>query len=202
MPSHRQLTDEIAEAAALYAFGLLSESERSSIDRHLAEGCVICQSEITRCGGSLAVLAQETTVSPPSSLRQKLLSSIERPDSQATTDAAVLLDTDGLTLLRTPRMEWMPGPSPGLWMKVLFEDSRNDMSTILLRMGAGSIYPPHRHKGVEEVYVLEGELQVEGMELAAGDFCLSQPESVHQSTCSKSGCLLLLKTSKHDEVLR
>lgn len=87
-------------------------------------------------------------------------------------------------------------------MKVLFEDSRNDMSTILLRMGAGSIYPPHRHKGVEEVYVLEGELQVEGMELAAGDFCLSQPESVHQSTCSKSGCLLLLKTSKHDEVLR
>lgn len=86
-------------------------------------------------------------------------------------------------------------------MKVLFEDSANEMTTLLIRMGAESIYPTHRHKGVEEVYVLEGELLVEGVELGAGDFCLSQPESIHQSTYSKSGCLLVVKTSKHDEVL-
>jgi anti-sigma factor ChrR (cupin superfamily) len=63
-------------------------------------------------------------------------------------------------------------------------------------MGAGSLYPSHRHKGIEQVYVRAGELQVEGMELTAGEFCLSHPESVPQNTDSQPGCLRMVKTSK------
>lgn len=203
MPAHRRLTDEIAESAALYALGLLSESEHSSIDRHLAEGCSICQSEISRCGDSLALWSEQTAVSPPASLRRKLLQSLgERQDPPATARPLVLSAGSGITVLRTTKMKWNPGPTPGLWVKVLFDDSEHNMRTFLVRMAPGSLYPSHRHKAVEEVYVLEGELQVEGIELTAGDFCLSEPESVHPSTFSNSGCLLMVKASKHDEVLR
>jgi anti-sigma factor ChrR (cupin superfamily) len=202
MPAHLQLTEEIAESAALYALGLLSDIERSSIDRHLQEGCSICQAEISRCGDLLVAWARESPVSPPSSLRQKLLQSLHKAAaSSATSTSPVLFDRAGLTLIRTPRMDWNPGPTPGLWIKVLVEDAENDMSTMLIRMGAGSFYPSHRHKGIEEVYVLEGGLRVEGMELTAGDFCVSRPETVHQSTYSEFGCLLMVKSSKHDEVL-
>jgi len=201
MPPHRRLTDEVAESAALYALGLLSESEHSSIDRHLAEGCSICQSEISRCGDSLALWSEQTAVSPPASLRRKLLESLhERQDPKA--GPPLLSAGSGLTVLRTTKMEWTPGPTPGLSVKVLFDDSEHDMRTFLVRMAPGSLYPSHRHKAVEEVYVLEGEFQVEGIELTAGDFCLSAPESVHPNTFSNSGCLLIVKASKHDEVLR
>jgi anti-sigma factor ChrR (cupin superfamily) len=202
MPPHQNLTDEVAESAALYALGVLSDVERSDIEQHLAQGCAICQSEIDRYCDLLATWAQGTEVSPPPSLRQKLLRSIRsRKDGPRKDQPEVLLNKSGIKLLRTTRMDWNPGPGPGIWTKVLFDDKENDVSTLLLRMSAGSLYPPHRHRGVEEVYVLEGELHVEGMDLVAGDFCLSQPESVHQSTYSRSGCLLMVKTSNHDEVL-
>jgi anti-sigma factor ChrR (cupin superfamily) len=203
MPPHLNLTDEVAESAALYALGVLSETECSATEQHLAEGCAICQSEINRCCDLLATWAQETEISAPPSLRQKLLRSIRsQKDDSGKDQPEVLLNRSGVKLLRPTRMNWNPGPSPGMWTKMLFNDTENDVSTLLLRMSAGSLYPTHRHRGVEEVYVLEGELQVEGMELVAGDFCVSQPESVHQSAYSKSGCVLMVKTSKHDEVLR
>src|ERR1700677_3553217 len=195
MPPHQRLTDEIAESAALYALGVLSESERSALDQHLEEGCFICQSEISHFGNLLALWAQQTPLSPPSSLRQKILEIIrEKPTSPANTHTPVLLNKSGLTVVRTTEMEWKPGPTPGLWIKVLFDDAEHDMTTTLVRVGPGARYPSHRHKNVEELFILEGELQVEGIELAVGDFCLSQPNTVHQGSYSKSGCLLVVKT--------
>jgi quercetin dioxygenase-like cupin family protein len=201
MPAHSHLTDEIAESAALYSLGLLSDSERSSLDRHLAEGCAVCQSEIRRCADLLVLWAQETAVYPPSSLREKLLQSIREPTPQAKAFSPVLLDEAGVRLLRTTKMKWEPGPTSGLSVKVLVHDAENAMTTMLVRMRPGSLYPSHRHKGVEELYVLEGELRVEGVELVEGDFCVSQPESIHQSSYSESGCLLVVRTSKRDECL-
>jgi|SRR5450432_330383 len=92
MPPHLRLTDEIAESAALYALGLLSKSERSSIERHLAEGCSVCQTEISRCGDSLALWSQQGAVAPRASLRQKLLQSIrERQVTSAKANSPILL---------------------------------------------------------------------------------------------------------------
>ncbi len=171
------------------------------MDRHLAEGCPICQSEIARNGDLLALWARENELAAPPLLRQRLLRSLrEKANLASKAVSPVLLNRTGLLLLRTSEMEWKPA-SPGLWAKVLVDDSENDMTTTLVRMGPDSLYPSHRHKGVEEVYLLEGELRVEGIDLAAGDFCVSQPESIHQSSYSRSGCLLVVRSSKHDEVL-
>lgn len=162
----------------------------------------MCESELRQCGNLLVRLAQDTAISPPASLRQRLLQSLrERPIPAEKVPSAVLLDKAGVVLLRTTKMQWQPGPIAGVSVKVIANDPKNDMTTILVRMAPGSFYPSHRHKSVEEVYILEGELRVEGVELREGDFCVSQPESIHQSSYSKAGCLLVVRASKHDEVI-
>ena len=202
MPPHNRPTEEIAETAALYALGSLPEIERSEVDRHLAEGCAVCEAEIGRCIETLVLWGSASAAEPPHSLRERLAGRLSERTPQASERSPVLFKHAGLSVIRTTEMKWQRGPLPGVWVKQLYDDPGNEMTTMLVRMDAGATYSSHRHKGVEEVYVLEGELQVEGVALAEGDFCLSQPESVHQPSYSKSGCLLVVKTSKRDEVLR
>ena len=63
-----------------------------------------------------------------------------------------------------------------------------------------SRYPSHRHAGVEEILLLEGDLHVHGVVMRAGDYCRAEPDSMHEVTFSESGCMLLLRTSQHDEI--
>ena len=68
-------------------------------------------------------------------------------------------------------------------------------------MAAGSSYPGHLHGGVEECLVLEGDLQVEGEELRAGDYQRAEASSQHGTQWTKNGCLLLIVSSQHDALL-
>lgn len=201
MPSHTHLTDKIAETTSLYALGAMAETERASMEEHLAQGCAVCESEIGRYGDLLARWVETNSVTAPPSLRDKLLDSIREKSTPGSRSVSpILFQENGLIVLRTPQMEWST-LSPGLSVKVLFDDKEREVTTTLVRLAPGTLYPAHRHKSVEEVYVLQGELQVEGVDLRPGDFCLAQPYTVHQASYSKSGCLLVVKSSKHDEVL-
>lgn len=201
MPSHTHLTDEIAETTSLYALGAMSETERASMDEHLAQGCAVCESEIGRYGDLLARWVETNAVTAPSSLRDKLIESIREESTPVPRAVSPIVFEDaGLIVLRTSQMEWST-LSPGLSVKVLFDDKEREVTTTLLRLAPGAMYPAHRHKSVEEVYVLQGELQVEGVDLRPGDFCLAQPDTIHEGSYSKTGCVLVVKSSKHDEVL-
>jgi quercetin dioxygenase-like cupin family protein len=202
MLSHTHLTDDIAETTSLYALGVMSETERAKMEEHLAQGCALCESEISRYGDLLARWIETNAVTAPTSLRDKLLESIrEKSAAPSRPVSPILFEDAGLLVLRTSQMEWT-SPSPGFSVKILFDDQENDMITRIVRLEPGTTYPPHRHKKVEEVYVLQGHLQVEGVDLREGDFCLSRPDTVHQGSFSKTGCLLVVKTSKHDETYR
>jgi len=64
-----------------------------------------------------------------------------------------------------------------------------------------TIYPSHRHNDIEEVFVLEGDLMIEGVHMMPGDFCRSEPGSIHGATSTESGALLLVFASQQDEIL-
>jgi anti-sigma factor ChrR (cupin superfamily) len=89
---------------------------------------------------------------------------------------------------------------PGIRRKLLFVDEERHYNTALVRVEAGTRYPSHRHADVEELMVLEGDLNVHGVSMRAGDYCRAEPHTVHQETFSESGCLLLLLTSERDQV--
>lgn len=91
---------------------------------------------------------------------------------------------------------------PGIHVRRLFVDEAADRITMLVRMEPGAAYPAHRHGGAEECYVLAGELEIVGREeLAAGDYQRMEMGSLHPIQRTRGGCLLLITSSRHDELV-
>jgi quercetin dioxygenase-like cupin family protein len=98
-------------------------------------------------------------------------------------------------------MPWGPTPFPGLFSKLLFVDEDRQYTTALVRMEAGARYPSHRHAKVEELFMLEGELMVEGVKMVAGDYCCGAPDSVHGAVYTEAGALFVVLSSQNDVLL-
>jgi len=113
----------------------------------------------------------------------------------------ILLDGLGLFIARTEGMEWQLGVVSGCQRKVLFVDDRQQCVTSLVRLHAGTHFPAHRHGGPEEVYMLAGDLIVEGLRMKPGDYCRAETTSIHGESYTESGCLFLLRASQHDQII-
>lgn len=96
---------------------------------------------------------------------------------------------------------WEPIGIPGIEVKRLAVDPARRTATMLVRMAAGTSYPPHRHAAVEECFVLSGDLRVGERELCAGDFQVSQTDSVHPVQSTREGCVLYISSSQDDELI-
>jgi len=72
---------------------------------------------------------------------------------------------------------------------------------LLVRLAPGTDYPPHQHAGVEELYLLEGELMIDDKKIHAGDFIRAEAGSVDHRVWSETGCTCLLLTSTKDTIL-
>jgi DNA-binding NarL/FixJ family response regulator/quercetin dioxygenase-like cupin family protein len=115
--------------------------------------------------------------------------------------AMILLNRFGLFIARTEGIEWQGGDVSGVQRQVLFVDERQQSVTSLVRMQAGTHFPAHQHGGPEEVFMLGGDLIVEGQTMKPGDYCRAETDSVHSESYTESGCLFLLKASQHDEII-
>ncbi len=77
------------------------------------------------------------------------------------------------------------------WHNISF-DEETGQGSYLMMLAAGAGSRPHRHLGMEEFYVLEGELvDCDGQVYAAGDFVSLGAGSQHFST-SPGGCKLIV----------
>ena len=148
-------------------------------------------------------LAAGPAVRPRPELRRRLMRRIEQragpgiqvwkkwqPDSPS-----------GLNVVRAGGGEWSTVMA-GIHVKQLNVDPEQGNVTMLVRMDPGSSYPPHRHGGSEQCFVLEGELHVgDEATLRPGDFQCMRQESVHGTQWTGTGCLLLIVSSQRDELL-
>ena len=66
--------------------------------------------------------------------------------------------------------------------------------TWLARMSAGASVPEHDHEGDEEIFVLEGSVTLDEIELNAGDYQVARRGSHHAFVASRRGCLALMRT--------
>ena len=90
---------------------------------------------------------------------------------------------------------------PGITYKVLAEDKPRERVALMVRLAPGAAYPPHRHAGVEELHLLEGELWIEDRKLFPGDYNRCEPGTSDTRVWSETGCTCILITSPQD-VLR
>lgn len=218
MNPHGSLDDAARDLAALYALDAMEDAERETYDAHLA-ACGPCRAEVAGLRDVASLLSElPPAMAPPPALRDRLLASVagprtvERhavsgpPDREAdpaqswktwATDSV----TQGVLLLGADASGWEETGFHGVQARRLFVDAAADRVTMLVRMAAGSAYPPHVHAGPEECFVLSGDLDVGGVTMTAGSYQRVAAGSRHPVQSTKDGCLLLLVSSLHDELL-
>jgi quercetin dioxygenase-like cupin family protein len=106
----------------------------------------------------------------------------------------------GLTFVKASEGTWH-NIAPGVVAKVLSYDSISRRATSLVRIAPGISYAPHRHATAEELFVLEGGCFCGGRELKVGDYHRAEAGTEHHDTSSDDGCLLLVISSPHNEML-
>ena len=204
MNAHEILQDDDRDRAALHALGALEPDAAALYDAHL-EICEACRAEVDSHRAAVDALGRAVTpAEPPQSLKTRLMHAVHRGDAGGSIQTwkgwAPSSPGEGMTLVRGSG-DWEQTGVAGVEVRRLFVDAEADRLTMLVRMAAGTAYPSHRHGGVEECYVLEGDIYGPNFEMRAGDYQRLEGGSVHgvQGTCG--GCLLFIVSSLNDELL-
>jgi anti-sigma factor ChrR (cupin superfamily) len=96
--------------------------------------------------------------------------------------------------------EW-EDPAPGISCQLLATDTENDCVSMLVRLAPGTEYPRHRHAGVEELYLLHGELMIDAKKVSPGDYVRAEADTVDHRVWTDTGCTCVLITSTRDLLL-
>ena len=100
----------------------------------------------------------------------------------------------------TAEPEWEEA-APGIAVKLLATDTKQNRVSMLVRLAPGGEYPPHRHAGTEELFLLKGELTIDDKKLYPGDYIRAEADSVDHCVWSETGCTCVLLTSTKDKIL-
>lgn len=125
-----------------------------------------------------------------------LLGQFPAAEPDASLFDAIEAEIDGIETapvrdVRAEAGEWAQ-VSDKVWKKTLSWDPETKRSTFLLRCLPGAVIQPHLHKREELIFVIEGELWVDGKLFSPGDAQISVPESLHSEISMPAGCLVLV----------
>lgn len=192
----RACTSQLRELAASYALNALDIEDRLDFEAHLREGCPACAQELQSFEVVTGDLGTSVPADPPPDLKARLLAKIHT----APQVPGLLLEQDGLLVSRSDEIPWRT-LAPGIQVKMLYHDPVRKYHTSLVRMDAGAHYPSHRHREIEELFILSGELRVEGQTVHAGDYCRADSGTIHGETFTDAGAMFLLMASQLDEMV-
>ena len=186
---HMEPTDELRELASLYALEALAQDEKAIYEAHLGAGCAVCASEVASFRKVTGTIGMSVNpVSPRAELRERLMTAVaQTPQPPAGQIPGVIYDKDGVLIARPTEMDWKAGVLSGVFQKVLFDDTARGFSTSMMRMTPRTRYPSHKHAGVEELYLLEGDLRVDEISMGPGDYCLGEAGSIHGEIFTSRG---------------
>ena len=195
--STRPIPPDLLELAALYALDALASPELEEFERELEVNPAL-RSEVDslrEAAGWLGATAPEAD--PPPDLRGRLMA---KALPAGPSKPEVLLEGDGLLILRTSEMRWKPHQRiAGVDVRTLNFDRETRVVSSLLRIQGGSSLTRHRHAGEEELFVLEGQVEINGIKMGPGDYCLAKPGSVHEPSRAITDAVILVRSSLHDE---
>lgn len=198
--SERVLAHEMIDVAALYALGVLTQHEARAFEEHLGERCEACEAELKSFEGTVGALAYAAPEeAPPVSLRAQLLNRLNGAGSKQTEEPATVVSKEFESVLATEG-EWQELQA-GVMLKRLYVDPATGIATSLVKMLAGTALPPHQHIGTEQFFVIEGDCNVRGQRLGPGDYHRADAGTLHETTYTVNGTLLLLVAPESYQVL-
>ena len=172
--------------AAEYVLGTLEPEDRRRFVEQLS-GDSSLRELVDVWEDRLSVLEHGVApVDPPAALWNKI---------EAAVDEAPAKPPFGITL-RENEGEWEV-LLEGVEKKLLFADPTAGTESYLLRVARRTRVPAHRHGRAEECLVLEGELFIGDLRLAAGDYHLALPGSDHPDAWTEGGTLVYIRGDIH-----
>jgi anti-sigma factor ChrR (cupin superfamily) len=197
---HRVATDEIRELAAAYSLGALEPEEAIAFEEHLAQSCNVCRAELGGFDATVSALAFSAVDQQPSfDARPKLFARLNSGYGHEQGDSLKASRSQFLSI-RGAGVEWQE-LCKGVMFKLLYVDDASGLATSLVKMAPGTSLPRHRHRGVEQLFVIEGDCRVHGERLGPGDFHRAEAGSIHESTHTVHGTMFLLVARQGYEVL-
>jgi anti-sigma factor ChrR (cupin superfamily) len=172
------IPDDVEALALADSIGALDADDRDELEARLADLTPEERKEVAQLyDTALAIASSVEQVSPPSHLRDRVLKAARTPTSYTVWNS----DDD-----------WVATPLAGIRMKVLAVDKTRSLATLLIRAEAGAVYPPHRHHGPEECYVISGSVIIAGRVLRAGDFHHADDQFEHAEITTTEGAEVLI----------
>ena len=194
--------DELQQLTAIRALGALGGDDLVLLEKRLSEDG-LARMELARFFDVAAALAFGTVPQrpAPTELRDKILDRVRqtpqlRPGQEPAAPAGKPAIPD-FSFIRSDA-PWMDTPMPGLRLKVLSLSDAQEYAMLLVELGAGAVYPEHDHPGVEDTFVISGDLQSEGRSLGPGDSFHADPGTHHQPLTSINGCTALFIVPKQE----
>jgi anti-sigma factor ChrR (cupin superfamily) len=185
----------ICDDAEAHALGILDGPERQRFEVHLAGRCDRCAALLADYKATIGVLgAAATPIRTPANLDARIRSRLAHADQPRR-------ELTGFEFILGEDRGWIDSGIDGVEFRLLAEDVSAGRRTFLTRMRDGASLPRHRHVGVEEIYLIEGHLEVSGVDMQSGDYCRADPDTIHESVTSRGGCVFLVSASTDDEVL-
>lgn len=192
--------DSIRDKALLASFGLLCSEEEEELEKLAAQGDTVGIAELAIYRRVLAQIAQTVpVVSPPAGLRERLMSRVKTGKHKLMPGWQT--QAPGFDYVLSGQGLWQDAPFPGVKFQMLHYDRNAGLATQMVRLEAGAKFPSHRHNAPEQCLVLEGIVSIGTLKLRPGDFNLAHPGTVHEEMTTEEGCLLLIVSNPHDELV-
>ncbi|HXS52371.1 MAG TPA: cupin domain-containing protein [Usitatibacter sp.] len=178
-----------AERVALHALRALPAEEAGELEAHVAS-CARCRRDLEDLRGMAGTLLAwpADLLRPARSLQSRL--------------AERIAEASGTEKVAPPAASWNEPEwdevSPGIFCKLLANDSLTQRVSMLVRLLPGVEYPPHTHAGIEELHLLEGELWIDDRKLYPGDYNRAEAPTGDKRVWSETGCTCVLITSTED----
>ena len=176
---------------AAYVVHALPPDEAAAFEAHLAT-CAECRQELEtlRPVAGRFVFWPTDVLRPSASLQERL--------------ARRIADETGKAPVLPDRRQWNEPEweevAPGIFCKLMATDDVRDRVSMLVRLLPGVEYPSHTHAGLEELFLLDGELWIDDRKLYPGDYNRAEAPSGDKRVWSETGCTCVLVTSTKDRL--
>jgi ChrR Cupin-like domain len=191
------------ELAPMYALDCLSPQERAWVEQQMLD-CPDLADDMAQQQMAVAALTYGTEL--PEVLGQRI------PALKNQLFDRLQLDLPGEEPIETPmsgfvpffsvrsnQLNWVNAPIPKVKIALLHCDEAKREKVGLLQAEADMVYPRHRHGGTEEIYMLSGDLTLEGVTYYSGDYIRSASGSTHGEAYSQGGCMFFFRGSMDDD---
>jgi anti-sigma factor ChrR (cupin superfamily) len=194
MNHNGSVKNEKQELAALYALGALSQHEARAFEALLSEGDPDSQNDLRSFESVAAALALDAPeAAPPAEAKNRLFARLAQENNSAQSAASPALNQalKEIFHVRADEGKWRQF-SEGVEAKILFNDKARGSVSTLLKLQPGAEIVRHRHVGIEECLVLQGDFHIGDEEYSPGDYQCALPGSIHERVFSKNGALVLI----------